>query len=81
MASILKLLAQKALVFVAFLGGQGQDSQLLSSRDTRTEPAWGQDQDVYSYMVQSRHPTPTQEKSCSFGGKSLCLLATEPNTD
>lgn len=42
---------------------QGQDSQLLSSRDTRTDPAWGQDQDVYSYTVQSKHPTPTQEKS------------------
>lgn len=43
--------------------GQGQDSQLLSNRDTRTEPAWGQDQDMYSYIVQSKHPTPTQEKS------------------
>lgn len=42
MASILKLLAQKALVFVA-LGVKGKILNCYPAGTPRTEPAWGQD--------------------------------------
>ena len=43
------------------LEGQEQDHQLLPIRDTRREPAWEQDPGLYSYIVQGKHPTSTQE--------------------
>lgn len=44
MASILKLLAQKALVFVAFLGVKGKILNCYPAGTPEQNRAWGQDQ-------------------------------------